>query len=80
VGGNCPLTEADRTVIRHGVTLIGETNLPARLATDASALYSRNVFDFLKLLFDTKGGLLINLEDDIVSACLVTRDNLVVRK
>jgi NAD(P) transhydrogenase subunit alpha len=80
VGGNCPLTEADRTVIRHGVTLIGETNLPARLATDASALYSRNVFDFLKLLFDAKGGLMINLEDDIVTACLVTRDNLVMRK
>jgi H+-translocating NAD(P) transhydrogenase subunit alpha len=80
VGGNCPLTEADRTVIRHGVTLIGETNLPARLATDASALYSRNVFDFLKLLFDAKGGLMINLEDDIVTACLVTRDNLVIRK
>jgi H+-translocating NAD(P) transhydrogenase subunit alpha len=80
IGGNCPLTETDRTVIKHGVTLIGETNLPARLATDASALYARNVLDFLKLLFDEKGGLLINLEDDIVTACLVTRDNLVIRK
>jgi NAD(P) transhydrogenase subunit alpha len=40
-GGNCPLTEAGRTVIQHGVTLVGETNLPALVAADASALYAR---------------------------------------
>src|SRR5690606_6710089 len=50
VGGNCPLTEADQTVVRHGVTIIGETNLPARVAADASSLYARNVLDFLKLV------------------------------
>ena len=48
-GGNCPLTEPGRTVIKHGVTLVGETNLPALVAADASALYARNVLDFLKL-------------------------------
>ena len=48
--GNCPLTEADQIVIKHGVTLIGLSNLPAEVAADASALYARNVLDFLKLI------------------------------
>jgi NAD(P) transhydrogenase subunit alpha len=42
-GGNCPLSERDRVVVKHGVTLIGHSNLPAMLAADASALYARNV-------------------------------------
>jgi len=80
VGGNCPLSEADRTVVRHGVTIIGETNLPARVAADASALYARNVLDFLKLIVTKEGGLKIDLEDDIVAACRMTQDGLVTRK
>ena len=50
VGGNCPLTQPDRIVVEHGVTIIGATNLPALVAADASALYARNVLDFLKLV------------------------------
>ncbi|MGJ7542180.1 Re/Si-specific NAD(P)(+) transhydrogenase subunit alpha [Variovorax sp. LT1R16] len=80
VGGNCPLSQADRTVVKHGVTIVGETNLPARVAADASALYARNVLDFLKLVLPKEGGLKIDLEDDIVAACLVTRDGQVTRK
>ena len=80
VGGNCPLTEADRTVVKHGVTLVGETNLPARVAADASALYARNVLDFLKLILPKEGGLKIDLEDDIVAACRMTHDGQVTRK
>ena len=78
--GNCPLTEADKTVIKHGVTLVGETNLPALVAADASALYARNVLDFLKLIINKEGALHIDLEDDIVAACLMTRDGAVVKK
>ncbi len=77
--GNCPLTEAGKTVIKHSVTLVGETNLPALVAADASALYARNVLDFLKLIVDKDKGLHLNLEDDIVAACLVTRDGQVTR-
>jgi NAD(P) transhydrogenase subunit alpha len=80
VGGNCPLSEADRTVVRHGVTIVGETNLPALVAADASSLYARNVLDFLKLILPKDGGLRIDLEDDIVAACLVARDGQVTRK
>ncbi len=80
VGGNCPLTEANKTVIKHGVTIVGETNLPALVAADASALYARNVLDFLKLVINKEGALHIDLADDIVAACLVTRDGAVVKK
>ena len=79
-GGNCPLTEAGKTVIKHGVTLVGETNLPALVAADASALYARNVLDFLKLIINKEGQLHIDMEDDIVAACLMTRDGAVVKK
>lgn len=79
-GGNCPLTEPGRTVTKHGVHLVGETNLPALAAADASALYARNVLDFLKLIVTKEGGLNIDLEDDIVAACLVTHNGEARRK
>jgi NAD(P) transhydrogenase subunit alpha len=78
-GGNCPLTEAGRTVVKHGVTLIGETNLPALVAADASALYARNVLDFLKLVISKEGAFQVPMDDDIVAACLMTRDAQVLR-
>lgn len=80
VGGNCPLSEADKTVVKHGVTIVGETNLAALVAADASALYARNVLDFLKLVVTKEGALNIDLEDDIVAACRVTHDGQVTRK
>ncbi|OGA80139.1 MAG: NADP transhydrogenase subunit alpha [Burkholderiales bacterium RIFCSPHIGHO2_01_FULL_63_240] len=78
-GGNCPLTEAGKTVVKHGVTLVGETNLPALVAADASALYARNVLDFLKLVFNKEGQFHVDLEDDIVKACLMCRDGQLLR-
>jgi H+-translocating NAD(P) transhydrogenase subunit alpha len=78
-GGNCALSEPGRTVVKHGVNIVGEVNLPAMLAADASALYARNVFDFLKLIVDSNGALKIDLDDDIVNACLVCRDGQVLR-
>ena len=80
VGGNCPLSEADRTVVKHGVTLVGETNLPALVAADASALYARNVLDFLKLVLPKDKGFTVDMEDDIVAACLMTQGGDVKRK
>ena len=79
-GGNCPLSEADKTVVKHGVTLIGETNLPALVAADASALYARNVLDFLKLILGKEDTLTVDLNDDIVAACLMTQNGEVKRK
>ena len=79
-GGNCPLTEADQTVLKHGVLLIGETNLPALVAADASALYARNVLDFLKLIVAKEGTLTVDINDDIVAACLMAQGGEVKRK
>src|SRR5574343_162905 len=79
VGGNCPLTEAGRTVVKHGVTLVGETNLPALVAADASSLYARNVLDFLKLVITKEGALHVPMDDDIVAACLMTQGGEVKR-
>ncbi|MCX4144999.1 MULTISPECIES: Re/Si-specific NAD(P)(+) transhydrogenase subunit alpha [Paraburkholderia] len=79
-GGNCPLTEPGKTVVKHGVTLVGETNLPALVAADASSLYARNVLDFFKLICPDKGDFRIDLEDDIVAACLVTHNGEVRKK
>jgi NAD(P) transhydrogenase subunit alpha len=80
LGGNCPLTEADKTVVKHGVTLVGETNLPALVAADASSLYARNVLDFLKLVLEKDAAALkIDLEDDIVKGCLMCQGGQVLR-
>jgi NAD(P) transhydrogenase subunit alpha len=79
-GGNCPLSEADKTVVKHGVTIVGETNLPALVAADASSLYARNVLDFLKLIINKEGNLHTDMADDIVAACLMTQNGEVRRK
>jgi NAD(P) transhydrogenase subunit alpha len=79
-GGNCPLTEAGKTVVKHGVAIVGETNLPALVAADASALYARNVLDFLKLVLTKEGSFQVPMDDDIVAACLMTQGGEVKRK
>jgi NAD(P) transhydrogenase subunit alpha len=79
-GGNCPLSEAGKTVVKHGVTLIGETNLPALVAADSSALYARNLLDFLKLVIDKDGKFTLNTADEIVAATLVCKDGQLTRK
>jgi H+-translocating NAD(P) transhydrogenase subunit alpha len=81
IGGNCPLTEADKTVVKHGVTLVGETNLAAMVGADASALYARNVLDFLKLVLPKDAtAVQVPMDDDIVAACLMTQGGEVKRK
>lgn len=79
-GGNCPLSEAGKTAIKYGVTLIGETNIPALCAADASALYSRNVLDFLKLITDKDGALAMDRSDEIVAATLMCTAGEIIRK
>ncbi|KAA0997762.1 Re/Si-specific NAD(P)(+) transhydrogenase subunit alpha [Paraburkholderia panacisoli] len=74
-GGNCPLTEADKIVIRHGVTIVGYSNLASMVPADASALYARNLLDFLKLIVTKEGELHLDKADEIVAATLLTRDS-----
>jgi len=78
--GNCPLTEADKVIEVNGVKIVGYTNLASMVAADASALYSRNVLDFMKLIIDPEAKLVIPSDDDIVTACLMCRDGQAIRK
>jgi NAD/NADP transhydrogenase alpha subunit len=73
-------TGLGKTVVRHGVTIIGEPNLASLVAADASALYARNVLDFLKLVIDKDDQLAIDREDEILKATLVCADGEVLRK
>ena len=79
-GGNCPLSELGKTVTKYGVHIIGEPNLASLVAADASALYARNVLDFLKLIVNPEGGLAINRDDEIVAATLLCTGGDVLRK
>ena len=79
-GGNCALSELGKTVTRYGVHIIGEPNLAATVPTDSSALYARNVLDFLKLIVDSEGNFVLPAEDDIVAACLLCTNGEIKRK
>jgi NAD(P) transhydrogenase subunit alpha len=80
-GGNCPLSERDKIVIKHGVKIIGYSNLAAMVAADASSLYARNLLHFMNLLVDPKTGeLKLNRDDEIIAGALVCIDGVVVKK
>lgn len=79
-GGNCPLTETDKTVVKHGVILCGITNFPALMPGDASNFYARNLFNFLALLVEVRDGkvrLRDYFEDEITATTLVTHQGAV---
>ena len=78
--GNCPLTQADKIIEVNGVKIVGYTNLASMVAADASALYARNLLDFMKLIIDKDAKVVIPTDDDIVTACLMCRDGQAVRK
>jgi NAD(P) transhydrogenase subunit alpha len=74
-GGNCPLSEKDKIVKKGGVTLVGVSNIPALLATDASALYAKNMLNFMGLMLDKEtGDIQIDQEDDIIQGSLLCKD------
>ena len=78
-GGNTPLTKPDEVIQTNGITIMGYTNLPARLASDTSSLYARNLFNFVALIVDKKtGDLALNWDDDIVKGVGVTRGGEIV--
>ncbi|MDP2957387.1 MAG: Re/Si-specific NAD(P)(+) transhydrogenase subunit alpha [Longimicrobiales bacterium] len=76
-GGNCELTKADETVVAHGVTILGPTNLPSTVPNHASQMFSKNVATFVALLVKD-GKLNLDLSDEIIRESLVTRGKEVV--
>ncbi|HRB29074.1 MAG: Re/Si-specific NAD(P)(+) transhydrogenase subunit alpha [Nitrosomonas sp.] len=80
-GGNCLLSELDKTVLKHGVHLVGIANIPGLVAADSSTLYARNVMNFLNLMLDQESSQLkIDRSDEIISGTLVCADGEVVIK
>jgi len=78
-GGNCELTVPDELVVRHGVTIIGYTDLPSRLPTQSSELYATNLRHLLTDLCPRKDGeLVLDLDDEVVRAATVVKDGEVV--
>jgi NAD(P) transhydrogenase subunit alpha len=74
-GGNCPLTEKDKVVVKHGVTIIGYTNLPSRLANQSSQLYGTNLRHLLTELCPEKNGVInINMEDEVIRGATVIKE------
>ena len=78
-GGNCPLSELNKTVVKHGVHLVGIANLPGLVAADSSSLYARNLMNFLNLMLDAESGeFKLDREDEIIAGTLVCIDGEVV--
>ena len=74
-GGNCELTEPGQAVVRHGVTIVGYTDLPSRLAKQSSTLYANNLLRLTEELCKTKDGLInVNMEDDAIRGLTVIKD------
>ncbi len=77
-GGNCELTEPGKAVVKHGVTLIGYTDLTSRLAKQASTLYASNLFRLTEELCKTKDGVLnVNMDDDAIRGLTVIKDGAI---
>ena len=76
-GGNCALSELDKTVVKNGVTIIGQSNLPSTLAQNASELYAKNVYNFL-LHLSTKDGMKWEVEEEITKGTLITHQQKIV--
>lgn len=76
-GGNCELTKPGETVVHNGVTIMGPTDLPSRVALDASQMYSRNLSAFLDRLVDEERQIHFDWDDQIVSEACITHDGKV---
>jgi len=78
-GGNVEGSEAGQVAERHGVRIVGHRNVPSRLAADASALYARNLYNFLSAFWDKEAGrVVLPDDDDIVKGVRLTRGGQVV--
>jgi NAD(P) transhydrogenase subunit alpha len=79
-GGNTPFTRNNETVSHNGVTIVGDSNLPATMPSDASKLYGKNVLQFLQLITTKEGQLGLNWEDDLVKGSCVTHGGELVHE
>ncbi|MFL5808433.1 MAG: Re/Si-specific NAD(P)(+) transhydrogenase subunit alpha [Flavisolibacter sp.] len=77
-GGNTPFTKNNETIVHHGVTIVGNSNLPASMPSDSSKLYGKNMLNFLQLITTKEGAVNLNWEDDLVKgSCIVHAGEIV---
>jgi NAD(P) transhydrogenase subunit alpha len=79
MGGNCALTQPGQTIIAHGVTIVGHSNLPSTMSFHASQMFSRNIEKFLLHLCD-ENGFKMNMDDEITRGSLVTKGGQVIHE
>ena len=79
-GGNTPFTKNDETIVHNGVTIVGNSNLPATMPFDSSKLYGKNILNFLQLITNKEGQLNLNWEDDLVKGSCITHNGEVVHE
>ena len=79
-GGNCELTKDNQTVVHNGVKIIGNSQLPTDMPTDASRMYGKNMINFLKLIITKEGAMNLNWDDDIVKGTAVTHGKEIVHE
>lgn len=79
-GGNTPFTKNNETIVHNGVTIVGNSNLPATMPSDASKLYGKNILNFLGLLTTKEGTLNLNWEDDLVKGACIAHGGEIVNE
>lgn len=79
-GGNCELTENNKIVEINQVKIIGNSNLPGEIPSDASKMYGNNIINFMKLIIDDGGNLKLNFEDEIVSGTCITHNKEIINE
>jgi len=76
-GGNCAVTENDQVINHNGVIVVGDSNLPKSIPSDASKMFSKNVFNLLKIMIE-EGNLKLDFEDDIIKGTTVTHNKEII--
>jgi proton-translocating NAD(P)+ transhydrogenase subunit alpha len=79
-GGNTSVTKNEKTVKYNGVSIVGDSNLPASMPSDASKLYGKNIINFLQLIIDKEGKLNLNFDDDLVKGTCITHKGKIVNE
>lgn len=77
-GGNCELTKDNQTIVHKGVKIIGNSQFPTDMPTDASRMFGKNMINFLKLIITKEGALNLNWEDDLVKGTAVSHNRMIV--
>ena len=79
-GGNCPLSKADKTIVKNGVSIIGQTNMASKVPIDASVLFAKNLLNFVTpIINEDEKRLGIDIDDEIIRGSMITQNGVVLQ-